>query len=151
MARGHGLRIALLWMIFLSMAVLLAFDASAAPGLSGVLLFLFIVSLFLAVLSLVTPVRGVRAAIQQEKRSELDWCNEQIRGARQALGNNRADADAERIHLAGVAAYRAVVQSAPEWPFDFSTFTRFALFVVIPVGSWFGGAMVERFVDWFLR
>ncbi len=31
-----------------------------------------------------------------------------------------------------------------EWPFDTSTFLRFALYLLIPMGSWFGGAVVER-------
>mgnify|MGYP000099034232 CR=1 FL=1 len=31
-----------------------------------------------------------------------------------------------------------------EWPFDAPTLTRFFLYVAIPLGSWLGGALVER-------
>jgi hypothetical protein len=32
-------------------------------------------------------------------------------------------------------------------PFDTPTLVRFALFLLIPLGSWLGGAVVERVVD----
>jgi hypothetical protein len=31
-----------------------------------------------------------------------------------------------------------------EWPFDAPTLARFLLYVAIPLGSWIGGAPVER-------
>lgn len=31
-----------------------------------------------------------------------------------------------------------------EWPFDAPTLARFLLYVAIPLGSWIGGALVER-------
>jgi hypothetical protein len=33
------------------------------------------------------------------------------------------------------------------WPIDAPTLRRFALYLAIPFGSWFGGALVERMVD----
>jgi hypothetical protein len=33
------------------------------------------------------------------------------------------------------------------WPADSATFVRFSLYLLIPLGSWAGGAIVERFVD----
>jgi hypothetical protein len=33
------------------------------------------------------------------------------------------------------------------WRFDTPTGVRFALFLLIPLGSWLGGAVVERVVD----
>jgi hypothetical protein len=30
-----------------------------------------------------------------------------------------------------------------EWPFDVSTLARFAAFLLLPLGSWLGGALVE--------
>ncbi|MCZ6783588.1 MAG: hypothetical protein O7G30_09800, partial [Proteobacteria bacterium] len=50
-------------------------------------------------------------------------------------------------HLSDLLAYRAYVESLREWPFDTSTLVRFALYTLIPVGSWLGGALVERVVD----
>ena len=39
------------------------------------------------------------------------------------------------------------VEALREWPFDNSTIGRFALYLLIPVGSWIGGALVERVID----
>jgi len=46
-----------------------------------------------------------------------------------------------------VDAFEARIEAAREWPFDASTFMRFALYLMIPLGSWLGGAFVERLVD----
>jgi hypothetical protein len=36
------------------------------------------------------------------------------------------------------------------WPFDISIKLRFALLLLVPLGSWLGGALVERVVEaWF--
>lgn len=51
---------------------------------------------------------------------------------------------------ADLLAYRAYVESIREWPFDAPTLLRFALFVAIPVGSWLGGALVERWLTTLL-
>ena len=34
-----------------------------------------------------------------------------------------------------------------EWPFDASTLARFGLYLLIPLGSWAGGALVERLIN----
>ena len=46
--------------------------------------------------------------------------------------------------LADLVAYRGLVDAAREWPFDASTVRRFGLYMLIPLGSWLGGALVER-------
>ena len=52
-----------------------------------------------------------------------------------------ADAGAK---LPGLLAYMNQIESVREWPFDAPTLTRFFLYVAIPLGSWVGGALVER-------
>jgi len=47
-------------------------------------------------------------------------------------------------------AYRGLIESVREWPVDAPTLRRFALYLAIPLGSWFGGALVERMVDTLL-
>jgi hypothetical protein len=37
-----------------------------------------------------------------------------------------------------------------EWPYDAPTLARFAFLVLLAVGSWLGGALVERVVNLFL-
>ena len=48
-------------------------------------------------------------------------------------------------------AYRGVVENAGSWPLDSSVLFRFALYLLIPLGSWLGGAIVERGLDSFLN
>ena len=43
-----------------------------------------------------------------------------------------------------VLAFENRIESVREWPFDAPTLTRFFLYVAIPLGSWVGGALVER-------
>jgi hypothetical protein len=40
-----------------------------------------------------------------------------------------------------------VVEGVSAWPFDSSTAVRILLYLLIPLGSWAGGAIVERFID----
>jgi hypothetical protein len=95
-------------------------------------------ALFSALL-LLLPVRGVRRAIAAEKKRELDWSTAELRRAREGADGARP--------LADVLAWRSFVESVPEWPFDAPTLARFALYLAIPLGSWFGGALVDRMVD----
>jgi hypothetical protein len=46
--------------------------------------------------------------------------------------------------LPGLLAYKHEIESVREWPFDAPTLARFFLYVAIPLGSWIGGALVER-------
>jgi hypothetical protein len=52
--------------------------------------------------------------------------------------------------LTDLLAYKTQVESTPEWPFDSSTFMRFGLYLLIPVASMVGGALVERVVNMVL-
>ncbi len=52
--------------------------------------------------------------------------------------------------LTDLLAYRTQVESTPEWPFDSSTLLRFGIYLLIPVASMVGGALVERVVDMVL-
>ena len=49
--------------------------------------------------------------------------------------------------MTDLLAYKTQVESTREWPFDSSTFLRFGLYLLIPVASMVGGALVERVVD----
>jgi hypothetical protein len=43
--------------------------------------------------------------------------------------------------------YSKEVSEVHAWPVAPGGFSRFALFLLIPLGSWGGGALVERLVD----
>jgi len=49
--------------------------------------------------------------------------------------------------LADLLAYYDHLVDVREWPFDNRTLSRFVLYLLIPLGSWLGGALVERLVS----
>jgi hypothetical protein len=55
------------------------------------------------------------------------------------------------VRLPGLLAWESRVESVPEWPIDAAALRRIALYLLIPLGSWVGGALVERLVDALLR
>lgn len=104
-------------------------------------------TLFVAGSALVMPVRGVQNRIRQEKASELEWVDVELRACRDAL---RESGDDRRVgSIADIAAYRSLIEQSPEWPFNTSTYVRFALYLLIPLGSWAAGAVVESAVQSF--
>jgi hypothetical protein len=139
----HGLRNALLFMGSLAILALLAVDWGTRPGLPLLISSSFLLSIVLGIVTLLLPVRGAHASIRDCKREELDACNAAIRVRRRA----QANFDDVGTGLQELLAWRSFVESVREWPFDASTFTRFLLYLAIPLGSWLGGAMVERVVD----
>jgi hypothetical protein len=137
-----GLRQALVTIGAFSLLALMFYDFEAAPNLIWFLLAASLAMLFFAAAGFLLPVRGVRDAIAREKQHELARVNEQIRRAR--VGDNALRGLADWI------AYRGLIESVHEWPIDAPTLRRFALYLAIPLGSWFGGALVERMVDTLL-
>jgi hypothetical protein len=99
---------------------------------------------------LVLPVRGIHRRIRQAKQDELARVNRAIRGDAAALAASAIADRGEPASLADLIAYRGLVESAREWPFDASTIKRFGLYLLIPLGSWSGGALVERMIDTLL-
>ena len=87
-------------------------------------------------------LRGYRGTLGQ-MRSELDWCRDALIRERTKL----REGGAERSRIEEIVAYRNVVEGVSTWPADSSTFVRILLYLLIPLGSWAGGAIVERFVD----
>jgi hypothetical protein len=144
----YGLRNALLAMGALSILAGLIADWSTRPGLPLVLALGLLAAAGLAAAGLLLPVRGVHAAIRSAKRAELAACNEGIRARRIAVVEGTGPSGASLDEL---LSWREFVESVREWPFDASTFLRFVLYLAIPLGSWLGGAMVERVVDRFLE
>jgi hypothetical protein len=135
----YGLRQALVTIGAFSVAALLFYDSEAAPNLVWFLLVASLATLLLAAISLLMPVRGVHDAIAREKARELARVNDKIRAALSSSGALPS--------LADWIAYRGLIESVREWPIDAPTLRRFALYLAIPLGSWLGGALVERTVD----
>ena len=55
--------------------------------------------------------------------------------------------DAAEERLPGLLAWEGRVEAVSEWPIDAATLRRPGIFVLLPLGSWIGGALVERLVD----
>jgi hypothetical protein len=139
-----GLRRSLLWLLGSSLAALLLPTANQPEFVLVVLA----VTLGLGVASLFAPSRTLHRRMQEKKQAELAWVRSEIDRAGDAL---RGHGDPARGHrLPALIAWEARVAEAPVWPFDISIKLRFALLLLVPLGSWLGGALVERVVEaWF--
>jgi hypothetical protein len=90
------------------------------------------------------PVWALRERIQVEKAKEAAWCHERIPVERAALRDAKPGAGQD---LAGLLMYLKEVNDVHAWPIAPGGIARFTLFLLIPLGSWGGGALVERLVD----
>ncbi|HTF32696.1 MAG TPA: hypothetical protein VK714_03215 [Myxococcota bacterium] len=105
----------------------------------------------LAVGALLLPVRGVHRRIRSVKQAELWRVRGMISATRQnALAAGHPQALASAAALQGLAAYLTLVAGLSEWPFETATLVQFGAYLALPVGSWLGGAIVERLIAlWF--
>lgn len=140
---GYGLPGAIIWLVGTTLA------SSLAWGMRNVwpLLAVLCVSLGLATLSMLRPAQIVHRRLRDAKRTELERVRAKIAGAKEAA--LLADSDAASL-LPGLLAYEARIESVREWPFDTPTLLRFAVVALIAMGSWLGGAIVERVLGAFL-
>ncbi len=141
----QGLTHALLSVVFLALCspVLLEW------GFAEIFAVLGGATVVVAVASFVLSVWGVRARIHQAKHAALEVCEAALRRARS--GSRAKIAPAQLAQLTDLLAYRQHVQAVREWPFDASTVLRFAAYLLIPLVSWSGAALVERLIDAFLE
>jgi hypothetical protein len=97
---------------------------------------------------LLLPLIGVRDRIRREKLSKLAWWRDAFREVQANFERNAAAPEQRR--LADLVAYRQVIESVREWPFDTSVLIRFGLYLLLPLLSWSGAALVERMIDRWL-
>jgi hypothetical protein len=138
----HGLTNALLVIGTASVLSLFLLESGYVSMLVGA----WITSAIFTWIGLMLPLSGIRRRIKIAKGEELAWCHHALRIARDALKSGSASEHS----IAEVVAYRSTIESIKNWPFDNPTLVRFALYLLIPLGSWFGGAFVERGLDLFL-
>ncbi len=91
------------------------------------------------------PLRGARSLIRRTKERELASCRDRIRRARTAMEGGGAGGPRDRLDE--LLAWEARVQAVREWPFDTGVLARLALYLLLPLGSWAGAALVERLID----
>lgn len=97
-----------------------------------------------AIAALLLPAFGVRRAVVRAKQKELKRLEPLIADAVTAA--ERAEPQAPE-KLGGLMAYRDAILRVHEWPFTTPTLVRFALLMTLALGSWMGGALVERALD----
>jgi hypothetical protein len=134
----RGLRGSFFWLLGSSIASVLIFNW----GFSWATLIVVLCTLGIGTFSLIDPSRRLRRRIQQAKRAELA----RVRGAIEAARAGALEAsDAHAAgRLPGLLAWEARIAGVHEWPFDVSTWLRFGVLALVAVGSWLGGALVER-------
>ncbi len=140
-----GLSGALLWFIVVAIGGLLIL-----PGLgSGLwaLLPFFAMNLGIGLFILLRPAHTVRSLIRDVKREELARIEPLLRQARY---DTLTGDTSTQGRLTDLVTYKNQVESIREWPFDSSTLLRFFVYLLIPVASMVGGALVERIVDMVL-
>lgn len=136
----HGLRTAFLWLGGSSIASLIYVNQNR-----DLMTALVIVStMSLGFYSLLQPLRGAHNTIARAKKQELARIRETIRACRGDLLDSQIDASSSAPgRIPGLLAYEARIAAVREWPLDVSTFVRFVLLLILAVGSWLGGAIVE--------
>jgi len=133
----QGLRSALLWLVLISLFSLNAVD-----------LIWFLTTAVIALVggtaALMLPVRGIHLRLRQARRTELGRVHAAVRGDPGALSGSLISEHGSSLRLSDLLSYRIFLESVREWPFDTPSMLRFALYLAIPLGSWLGGALVER-------
>jgi hypothetical protein len=139
-----GLRLAFIWIVGLTLFLLLSLFGGAWRS---TLAFAPVMALIggTAVAALLLPVRTLHRRIAASKSRELAW----LRGELNRLyGEVRADlGSGVPGRIADLRVLEDRVRAVREWPFEPSTIVRFVFYLLIPVGSWFAGAFVERLVS----
>jgi len=105
------------------------------------------VALATIALAFALPLARLRARIAAAKRAELLVVNGLLADARAKLVGGTGSAG----RVADLVAWRALTLGVREWPVDAGTLARSALFVLLGLGSWLGGAVVDRLLDAALR
>lgn len=139
----RGLRSALTWVIF-SMIFSIFWIGDFASSAN---LLLVITALTMATGAFVTPLLGVHYNIVSAKRLELDRLLGEIRIERDAGYHTSPSDEGASPQLANLIAYYQLIEGTREWPIDAANVLRFSMYILLGLGSWLGGAMVERLLD----
>ena len=143
----RGQRCALTWVLFSSIFSLFWFGGSAAAGN----LPLLVLVLSMATAAFVVPLAAVRKNILAVKRAELDRLREEIRREGERTLVPASARSNPSPQLANLISYYQLIGSAREWPVDAANLLRFLAYLFLGLGSWLGGAVVERALDSALR
>lgn len=111
-------------------------------GFGQLMLMIGVTMLAVTALAVLLPVYGVHQRILQSKKLALDWVNAELADEQPAF--LKPETGQESGRMADLAAYRGMIESVPEWPFTLSTYTRLALYVLLPIVTWGIGLVAEE-------
>jgi hypothetical protein len=100
----------------------------------------------MAAFAFIGPLAGLSQGIRAAKHAELERLREQIRAARA-----ETDTAVASPRLANLTGYYQLIDSASEWPIDAANLLKFIGYLLLGLGSWLGGAVVERILDSAIR
>ena len=139
-----GLRSTMTWLVFSSLFSL--FWLGGSPSTLNPVL--FATSLSFATAALLLPMRQLKLRLAAAKRFEIRRIDVEIERERDALF---AEPSPDGGRMASLVAWRGLVEAVREWPLSVPNLFRFGLFILLGLGSWLGGALVERGLDTWLN
>tara|TARA_R110002110_G_scaffold105641_4_gene265402 strand:+ start:412 stop:1461 length:1050 start_codon:yes stop_codon:yes gene_type:complete len=140
-----ALRRALPWAVASAIVLLMLF-AQSSPLFFGPLFGSLMVS---AALVFGLPMWRVHVLIDRAKNAELARIRHDMAAARDVFNADATVASAS--YLSALLALEQRLEHVREWPLDFSTIVRFGFYLALPLGSWLGGALVERALNILTR
>jgi hypothetical protein len=139
----RGLQSALTWIIFSIIFSLFWLGDSASQQNIR----LIIVLSLMATTGFAVPLLGVHAKIKAAKYLELDRLRDEIRNERSVVTDKLSSAQSSNPKLANLITYYHLIEQVREWPIDAANLIKFFIYTIIGLGSWLGGAVVERLLD----
>ena len=101
----------------------------------------------MATAAFIVPLIGVHYNILSEKKSQLDRLRNEIRIEKAAVIDKLSVENPASPRLANLISYYQLIGGTREWPIDAANLLRFFMYLLIGLGSWLGGAIVERLLD----
>ena len=117
------------------------------PGQGPAVVIAVGLTLPLAIAGLLLPVRGAHVRIREAKEAELAWTRERIRRASSIV--YKLSAPESPGQLADLYAYQQLIRDVPDWPIEGSAFIQVALYLAIPVVSWFCNLLIGKVLGFF--
>jgi hypothetical protein len=136
----RGVRSVLYWMVALVFVSLFWL----APNAGDTNMVPFVLLIALPSWNLTVLLRAAGGPIRAEKEAQLLRIRGAIRADQRALLEGGAGAAEAATRLPALFAAEARIVSVGVLAFDANTVLRFALYVTLGVGSWVGGALIER-------
>lgn len=93
------------------------------------------------------PMWRVHLLIDRAKNIELARLRLAIAEQRRLFERDGAEGERASVRLAALLALMGRIEHVREWPLDLPTILRFGFYLALPLGSWLGGAVVERILN----